>query len=1020
MNALVNYLVEGLLYEDKGEVIALIPGGYKPVTISHFHIVDEVSKRSEVNKVIVLIGPKERDGITAADSLAIWKIYSKYLNSKVEFKISKISPVNDVYDYLKDQPNNFYLLVFGREDSERFNAAESKYNNCKIINFKDMGDDISGTAARKQIKDNSYEGLQKFLPTELTDQERQQVWNIVTHKQSLNEEIKTTKNDSLLTVDIIEDGKTVGNIAFESSDGINYTIIDAEVKEKFRNKGYYKKALLDIFKKYPNIKIISVFRSKDADNAWNSLLKSLPSEFKVEKHFYRAENTEEIKLSLREDKYHDKLVKMALRKDPDRLTELGKEYLDEAKQVGTLYHFTSLYALKKILNNWCLKGMEVYGDEGEYISFSRNKDLIFETPKDEVRIVLDGNKMSEKYKFEPYLDNNNGIKRTGGEAEERINTQKYKDKIYIQPYIKSIDFNSDLYSSKLIDEEIKPVVEILQKNNVQVNFVKFKTGIPSHLVESKESLIEELTNHLVSEYTNQQTLNPTVFELKPERSMGDPQDQEYTIKPKVREVLLKIADYFWNQTPNPKPYEDVILLGSSANYNWNQYSDIDVHILVDFSKYDDPEMAKGFYNELKSSWNKNHKLKLGNNFIELYVQDINEPNAAEGIYSLVSDSWLKQPVYSAVEVDDNEIARKAETFKKAIDKQLVEADLEQIRLLQERIKNFRKAGLEENGEYSVENLAFKELRNSGYIEKLINLRNSVVDKQLVTESGKELNVQDIVYKQDPTILEKGIKKEKEFLRAWLPQVVKGVWEKTMREREPFWKFLDSFKGSIKRVPLSSIKPSQTGEDYENNSSKYEAEIYKKILSGEKTSKDIRINDFYPILVNGNTNKIIDGNHRHYALSAINSPYAVCLFVNIPIENLDEEKIKKVRLNEVIEKPYLKYLKELLDYCCKDLQIEKPELAIINGNKYTQQNNSFGGYSPTENKIWLVIKNRNLSDSMRTLAHELKHHSQNLKGELVNGAGKDGDNFENEANSYAGKIMREFNRKHPEILTLVNV
>lgn len=119
------------------------------------------------------------------------------------------------------------------------------------------------------------------------------------------------------------------------------------------------------------------------------------------------------------------------------------------------------------------------------------------------------------------------------------------------------------------------------------------------------------------------------------------------------------------------------------------------------------------------------------------------------------------------------------------------------------------------------------------------------------------------------------------------------------------------------------------------------------------------------------------------------------------------------------KTFIKYIDELLCYCCKDLNITRPKVKIINNKKYSQENKSFGGYQPGQGQIYLVIKNRNLSDVCRTLAHEIKHYEQDIKGVLTPESGKDGSEHENECNAYSGRIMREFNKQHPEILTMLN-
>jgi len=152
--------------------------------------------------------------------------------------------------------------------------------------------------------------------------------------------------------------------------------------------------------------------------------------------------------------------------------------------------------------------------------------------------------------------------------------------------------------------------------------------------------------------------------------------------------------------------------------------------------------------------------------------------------------------------------------------------------------------------------------------------------QKILKEKTKLNIQDLAYKQIPGLLEKGIKNELKFLSNKINMSFEDIKNTT--------------KPQIKRVPLSSIEPSQYGEDYENPSSEYEAEEFEKILNGEKDVKNHREEDFNPILVDKNTNKIIDGNHRHYALSTIGSPYAVVLFVDVPKEYLNEAKKETLR------------------------------------------------------------------------------------------------------------------------------
>jgi len=124
---------------------------------------------------------------------------------------------------------------------------------------------------------------------------------------------------------------------------------------------------------------------------------------------------------------------------------------------------------------------------------------------------------------------------------------------------------------------------------------------------------------------------------------------------------------------------------------------------------------------------------------------------------------------------------------------------------------------------------------------------------------------------------------------------------------------------------------------------------------------------------------------------------------------------KENLTNIIEnKEYLTLLGIFVKFICNDLKINIPKIKIINNPNYTENNNSYGGYDPVKNQIYVVIYERTLADSMRSLCHECYHAYQNSKGILNNKSGEDGSKEENAANSYAGKIMRIFGRQHPEI------
>jgi hypothetical protein len=211
------------------------------------------------------------------------------------------------------------------------------------------------------------------------------------------------------------------------------------------------------------------------------------------------------------------------------------------------------------------------------------------------------------------------------------------------------------------------------------------------------------------------------------------------LRPEVRERLLEIAQQFISKTQGADAeIKDITFTGSLANYNYSMLSDIDLHILIDFEQLnDDIDLVKDYFNAVKALWNYWHDIRIKDHEVEVYVQNETEPHVSSGIYSVMNDEWIKKPVPQKAEIDEESIATKANSLKDQIDRALALMEKDEYKEAYERaikirnkIKKFRKAGLETAGEYSVENLAFKALRNNGYLGKLSNLKREAYDKMM--------------------------------------------------------------------------------------------------------------------------------------------------------------------------------------------------------------------------------------------------------------------------------------------------
>ena len=244
MNSLVKEIVRPFL-ETEPKKIALIPGGFKPVTLGHFYLVNEIAKKSELDEVLVLVGHKTRDNITKEDSLAIWEIYKKYLPSKVTIKISdNPSPITDIHSIIKNNQHNYYYPVVGIRgeqdlgDLKRFDSLSSKFDNFKpIVINSDFN--VSGTKARQAIADNNYELFTTFLPTELSKEDKQQVWDIVHSKKPLTENIDEQRQLLLGRIQSLTEYMIGKGMNIEPLPEIEFVDDDMENADNFFGKTAY-------------------------------------------------------------------------------------------------------------------------------------------------------------------------------------------------------------------------------------------------------------------------------------------------------------------------------------------------------------------------------------------------------------------------------------------------------------------------------------------------------------------------------------------------------------------------------------------------------------------------------------------------------------------------------------------------------------------------------------------------------------------------------------------------------------
>ena len=225
-------------------------------------------------------------------------------------------------------------------------------------------------------------------------------------------------------------------------------------------------------------------------------------------------------------------------------------------------------------------------------------------------------------------------------------------------------------------------------------------------------------------------LNPTIW------SNG-------SLKKIVRIHLKKIANEFIESLEMPElKISDIVVVGSIAGYNWSKYSDIDLHIPVDFkslSEYGTPETLKKLFDLKRGKWNDSHNVRIYGYEVELYIQDTSEENASDGIYSVKYDKWVHFPVGNNMQIDRELVKALAAQYINIIDKmeelahklksvRACKVLYDEVDKIHDEIVMGRREGIAAEGENAAKNIVFKVLRRTGHIGKTNDLKIYLKDR----------------------------------------------------------------------------------------------------------------------------------------------------------------------------------------------------------------------------------------------------------------------------------------------------
>ncbi len=268
MNKLTKYLVESILLEEAKDVTVLLPGGFKPPHAGHLHLAKTYANLPEVKEVLVMIGPKPRDGFTREDSIAIWK---ELLKNSSKIKVVPIdidNPLLAAYKYLETaRPGGYALAASSKgDDYERvknFTAQhqpDGKYYSKltpgvqvvllpvdpKPLNYTNRTDGnkggISASTLRKDVAEKNVQNIISNYPGVATDAQKN-IAKILTKKvmESGEADEQPEQLDERMKI-------LIKNVVSKMVHGAFGPITNAKMREEMKDA--VKAAIEPILKKY--------------------------------------------------------------------------------------------------------------------------------------------------------------------------------------------------------------------------------------------------------------------------------------------------------------------------------------------------------------------------------------------------------------------------------------------------------------------------------------------------------------------------------------------------------------------------------------------------------------------------------------------------------------------------------------------------------------------------------------------------------------------------------------------------
>lgn len=272
--------------------------------------------------------------------------------------------------------------------------------------------------------------------------------------------------------------------------------------------------------------------------------------------------------------------------------------------------------------------------------------------------------------------------------------------------------------------------------------------------EEYESMIDDgsLDEDVVSNGTvimaDHPTLNEKIWN-------GDKLDE------RVKQGILDVVEAFKEDIEIPFKIIDIILVGSNAAYNYTDTSDLDVHIIADFTSISDgnSDIITILMNCLRNKFNSTYDINFNGINVELYVEDLKTNVTSNGIYSVLRNKWIKVPEHDMV--PDIDISDELDPVRAEVIDALQSNNYQTICDTIDELYYQRKMSIQVGGEFGLGNLIFKQLRAEGLLDQLKEKRDQLKSKMLCIEH-LEKNSRVKIIDKEGIVLYEGLEKNEPF------------------------------------------------------------------------------------------------------------------------------------------------------------------------------------------------------------------------------------------------------------------